>query len=195
MRIKTKLTLGVGLLFLLIIILSIVGVKYSYELKQDTENILEANYKTLEYSRNMLTSLEDGSDKSLKKFESNLRNQENNISEIGEKEVTEEIKNKFEAFIRNKKDSIIPGEIRKDILILMDLNMQAIQRKSEVAKATADKAVFWIAISGSMCFLIAFILLINLPSNIADPIKELTESIKKIASKKNTERVHFEIHS
>ena len=66
MRIKTKLTLGVGLLFLLIIILSIVGVKYSYELKQDTENILEANYKTLEYSRNMLTSLEDGSDKSLK---------------------------------------------------------------------------------------------------------------------------------
>jgi len=195
MRIKTKLTLGVGLLFLLIIILSIVGVKYSYELKQDTENILEANYKTLEYSRNMLTSLEDGSDKSLKKFESNLRNQENNISEIGEKEVTEEIKNKFEAFIRNKKDSIIPGEIRKDIFILMDLNMQAIQRKSEVAKATADKAVFWIAISGSMCFLIAFILLINLPSNIADPIKELTESIKKIASKKYTERVHFESHS
>jgi len=143
----------------------------------------------------MLTSLEDGSDKSLKKFESNLRNQENNISEIGEKEVTEEIKNKFEAFIRNKKDSIIPGEIRKDIFILMDLNMQAIQRKSEVAKATADKAVFWIAISGSMCFLIAFILLINLPSNIADPIKELTESIKKIASKKYTERVHFESHS
>ena len=93
MRIKTKLTLGVGLLFLLIIILSIVGVKYSYELKQDTENILEANYKTLEYSRNMLTSLEDSSDKSLKKFESNLHNQENNISEIGEKEVTEEIKN------------------------------------------------------------------------------------------------------
>ncbi len=195
MRIKTKLTLGVGLLFLLIIILSIVGVKYSYELKQDTENILEANYKTLEYSRNMLTSLEDGSDKSLKKFESNLHNQENNISEIGEKEVTEEIKNKFEAFIRNKKDSNIPGEIRKDIFILMDLNMQAIQRKSEVAKVTADNAVFWIAISGTMCFLIAFILLINLPSNIADPIKELTESIKKIASKKYTERVHFESHS
>jgi NtrC-family two-component system sensor histidine kinase KinB len=38
-------------------------------------------------------------------------------------------------------------------------------------------------------------ILINLPSNIANPIKELTESIKKIADKKYSERVHFESHS
>jgi NtrC-family two-component system sensor histidine kinase KinB len=30
--------------------------------------------------------------------------------------------------------------------------MQAIQRKSEVAKVTADKAVFWIAITGTFAF-------------------------------------------
>ncbi len=41
----------------------------------------------------------------------------------------------------------------------------------------------------------AFTLLINLPSNIANPIKELTESIKKIADKKYSQRVHFESHS
>lgn len=73
--------------------------------------------------------------------------------------------------------------------------MQAIQRKSEVAKTTADKALFWIAITGTTCFLIAFILVINLPSSIANPIKELTESIKQIASKNYSERVHFESHS
>ena len=195
MKIKTKLTLGVGLLFLLIILLSVVGATYSNKLKQDTENILVANYNTLEYSRHMLVSLEDGSEKANQKFEINLQNQEHNISEIGEKETTEDLRNNFEVYKQKKSDSLILGEIRKNIFTLMDLNMQAIQRKSEVAKETADKAVFWIALSGTMCFLIAFILLVNLPSNIANPIKQLSESIKQIAFKNYSERVHLESHS
>ncbi|MBK9716205.1 MAG: HAMP domain-containing protein [Saprospiraceae bacterium] len=195
MKIKTKLTLGVGLLFLLIILLSVVGATYSNKLKQDTENILVANYNTLEYSRLMLVSLEDRSEKAYQKFEINLQYQENNISEIGEKETTEDLRNNFEVYKHKKSDSLILGEIRKNIFTLMDLNMQAIQRKSEVAKETADKAVFWIALSGTMCFLIAFILLVNLPSNIANPIKQLSESIKQIASKNYSERVHLESHS
>lgn len=195
MKIKTKLTLGVGLLFLLIILLSVVGAKYSNELKKDTENILVANYQTLEYSRNMLVSLEDSSKKGLDKFELNLQSQEKNISEIGEKEATVELRSNFETFKRNASDKLILSALRKDIFKLMDMNMQAIQRKSEVAKATADKAVFWIAISGTLCFLIAFTLLVNLPSNIANPIKELTESIKQIADKNYAKRVHFESSS
>ncbi|MFZ1358372.1 MAG: ATP-binding protein, partial [Saprospiraceae bacterium] len=54
---------------------------------------------------------------------------------------------------------------------------------------------FWIVVTGTICFLIAFILLVNLPSNIANPIKELTESIKQIAAKNYSKRVHFESHS
>lgn len=73
--------------------------------------------------------------------------------------------------------------------------MQAIQRKSELAKRTADSAVLGIFITGTLCFLIAFVLLVNLPANIADPIKELTQSIQQIATKNYAERVHFESHS
>jgi signal transduction histidine kinase len=195
MKIKTKLTLGVGLLFILIILLSLVGARYINALKNDTENILVANYKSLEYSRNMLVSLETNSNKAAQKFENNLHKQEQNITEIGEKEATNEIRENFEKYKKNKLDSLVVGEIRTQIFKLMDLNMQAIQRKSIVAKSTANKAVFWIAITGSICFLIAFTLLINLPSNIANPIRELTASIKKIADKKYSERVRFESHS
>ena len=195
MRIKTKLTLGVGLLFFLIILLSVVGARYINALKNDTENILEANYNTLEYSRNMLAALEEHTNGSLKIFELNIQNQEKNITEIGEKEATEEIRDQFEIYKQNEADASIAGEIRKEIFKLMDLNMQAIQRKSEVAKTTAENAVFWIAISGTMCFIIAFTLLVNLPSSIANPLKELTESIEQIASKNYTERVHFESNS
>jgi NtrC-family two-component system sensor histidine kinase KinB len=54
MKIKTKLTLGVGLLFLMIIIVSIVGAFNINALKNDTENILTANYNSLEYCRTIL---------------------------------------------------------------------------------------------------------------------------------------------
>lgn len=195
MKIKTKLTLGVGLLFLLIILLSLVGAKYINELKADSENILVANYNSLQYSRNMLLALEEGSEKAWQTLETNLQNQEKNITEIGEEETTSKIRLNFEQFKSSNFDSSFYSNIRKDIFSLMDMNMQAIQRKSEIAKATANKAVSWIAIAGTLCFLIAFVLLINLPSNIANPIKEITESIKQIAAKNYSERVHFESHS
>ncbi len=195
MKIKTKLTLGVGLLFLMILLLSIVSARYMYELKADTENVLVDNYRTLEYSRNMLLSLETRAESSLKNFEVYLQRQESNLTEINEREVTRDLKKRFDTFLQNPSDSVIKSEIRKDIFKLMDMNMQSIQRKSEMAKETVNNAVFWIVISGTLCFLIAFTLLINLPSNIANPIKDLTESIKQIADKNYSERVHFESNS
>jgi two-component system, NtrC family, sensor histidine kinase KinB len=195
MKIKTKLTLGVGLLFVFIILLGVVGVGYINVLKSDTENILVANYNTLEYSRNMLSSLEVRNNISLTKFETNLQKQEANITEIGEKETTQDLRNYFEQFKSNQSDSTVLPSMRKEIYRLMELNMQGIQKKSDLASATAKTATLWISITATLCFLIAFVLLINLPSSIGNPIKELTESIKQIAAKKYSERVHFESHS
>lgn len=58
MTIKTKLYLGLGLLFTLIIIVATMSVFYINALKKDTKNILAANYNTLEYSRDMFISLD-----------------------------------------------------------------------------------------------------------------------------------------
>lgn len=195
MKIKTKIRLGIGLLFLLILLLSIVGTNYINKLKRDTENILKANYNSLLYSRNMLVALEDSSDQAIQLFESTLKNQESNISETGEKEATLELKRNLELLKNNKKDLSIQKKIREEIFKIMEMNMIAIQKKSEKAKETANNAVFWIVITGSLCFLIAFILLLNLPSNIAKTISKLTESIKQIAAKNYSERVHFEGNS
>lgn len=164
-------------------------------MRSDTENVLVDNYRTLEYSRNMLMALESEPKFQIQLFEENLLKQENNITEIHEHTVTQQLRGYFEDLKDNQNDSLVKSTIRKEIFQLMDINMQALQKKSEMAKRTADNAVFWIAISGSFCFIIAFILLINLPSNIANPIKELTESIKQIAAKNYSERVHFKGHS
>ena len=77
----------------------------------------------------------------------------------------------------------------------MKINLDAIKQKSDIAKKTAETSNFSIAIVGTLCFLIAFNLLVNLPNNIANPIKELTQSIKQIANKNYSERVHFTNHN
>jgi PAS domain S-box-containing protein len=198
MRIKTKLNLGVGLLFLMIIILALVSAFYIFLIKEDTENILKANYNTLEYSRNMLTSLDEidgNNDKAIVVFKDNLKKQIINVTEAGEDKVTNNLQESFDKLENNWNDQSVKNQIRQDIFAIMKLNMNAIKQKGDIAKQTAETANFSIAIVGTLCFLIAFNLLINLPNNIANPIKELTESIKQIANKNYSERVHFMNHN
>jgi PAS domain S-box-containing protein len=198
MKIKTKLNLSVGLLFLLIIILTLVSAFYVFLIKKDTENILKANYNTLEYSRSMLLSLDkinDDERKAIATFETNLDKQNKNVTEVGEENATLNLQKSFNVLKTNSTDEVLKSQIRQDIFEIMKLNMMAIKQKSDVAKHTAETANLWIAITGALCFLIAFNLLVNLPNNIANPIKELTESIKEIANKNYSERVHFMSHN
>lgn len=198
MRIKTKLNLGVGLLFLMIIILSLVSGYSVFLIKADTENILKANYNTLEYSRNMILSLDEikvSSDSKIHTFKEYLEKQTQNVTEPGEKEATANLEKSFAVLEKNGTNEAVKTQIRKDIFPIMKLNLDAIKQKSDIAKLTAENANLWIAIVGSLCFLIAFNLLVNLPNNIANPIKELTLSIKEIANKNYSERVHFTNHN
>lgn len=198
MKIKTKLTFGVGLLFLMIIALATISGWYVNELKKDTNNILVANYNTIQYSRSMLLALEDIEldNEALDVFQKYLDKQQLNMTEIGEVEATNLILKHFELLkTAGLKDTKLVSSIRKDITELMRLNMEAIERKSHIADDTAQHAIVIISFAGTLCFLVAFVLLINLPSNIANPIEELTRSIKEIAGQNYKKRVHFESHN
>lgn len=197
MKIKTKLNIGVGLLFIMIFVLSVLSGWYINQLKKDTNNILKANYNTLEYSRNMLLALEEINSDPLayQVFQKYLQKQQKNVTESGEKEATDNVSVHFEALKKDTGNVFLQSSIRKDIAELMKLNMNAIEHKSAVADSTAETAIMVISVTGMLCFIVAFILLVNLPSNIADPVKILTESIRQIANQNYKERVHFQSKS
>jgi len=193
MKLKTKLTLGVGLLFLLIVLLSVIGSVYINKLKSDTEKILTANYNSLEFSKNMLLALDNISTDStvaIADFRKNNKLQEKNLTEFGEREATQNLNMHFSSYLKAP-DIHKEKLIREDLAKIMSLNMKGIERKSDIAIITAENATFWIVSLGTVCFLIAFILLFNLPQTIAEPINQLTFSIKQIADKNYNERVHF----
>ncbi len=193
MKIKTKLTLGVGLLFLLIVLLATIGARQIWKLSEETKSILKANYNTLDYVRNMFSALDNlnADTTAIYFFQDNLAKQQKNITESGEKEATEKLRIDFEQLIKNPSNAELSVSIRKDLIEIMHLNMQAIQHKSKSAELTADEAIVWIGIAGALCFIIAFVLMVNMPGNIANPIRELTESIRQIAGRKYDQRVHF----
>ncbi|HIC8643191.1 ATP-binding protein [Elizabethkingia meningoseptica] len=193
MKLKTKLTLGVGLLFLLIVLLSVIGALYINKLKSDTEKILTANYNSLEYAKNMMLALDKidtDSARAVKSFEKNNVFQDKNLTEPGEKEASERLSIHFKDYLQNK-TAIREKQIRNDLATIMSLNMKAIERKSDIAIVTAGNATFWIVSLGTVCFMIAFTLLFNLPQTIAEPIRQLTSSIRQIADRNYHERVHF----
>lgn len=198
MKIKTKLNFGVGFLFIMIFSLSVLSGWYVYQLKKDTNNILKANYNTLLYSRNMILALEDmkkNPQVALFNFENNLKNQSKNITEVGEKEATQLVYQHYHQLRKDLENPHLVSSVRKDLTELMRLNMDAIERKSFIAEDTAQDAIVVISVVGTLCFIFAFILLVNLPSSIADPIKELTESTKQIANQNYKNRVHFQSNS
>lgn len=197
MKIKFKLTLAVGLLFIMIAALTVISAIYINRLSADAKNIIKDNYNSVSYSREMLIALNNNitNEQEKDRFIQNFEKEKQTITEIGEQELVDKINLKFEKLQANPNDSELLKNIRKEITDVMLLNMQAIQKKSAVAEETAKSSIVIISIVGTFCFLIAFTLLVNLPSNIANPISELTNSIKQIADKNYSERVHFESSS
>jgi len=193
MRIKTKLNIGVGILFLMILTLAALSGLYVTQLKRDTNNILAANYNTLQYARSMLLALEDVDQDTaaFNRFQLSLDKQKLNATEKGEDAVTAQLAQHFAQLKASPDDNSAISSMRRDLSELMRLNMEAIERKSDVADNTAENAILVISVTGTLCFMVAFILLVNLPSNIANPIRELTASIKEIAGQNYKKRVYF----
>ncbi|MCF0065283.1 ATP-binding protein [Dyadobacter chenwenxiniae] len=193
MKIKSKLRLGLGTLFCLILTLGLIAAKHVYTLKDDTENILADNYQTLDYVQHMLLALDEVKTNpgAWKAFDQNLKKQQRNVTEIGEAEATQKVQDHYDLLKASPRSDTLPVVVRRDLAALAKINMQAIQKKSDIAVGSVRSAIVGIVFTATLCFLIALTLLVNLPSNIANPIRELTESIKEIAAKNYSKRLHF----
>ena len=123
MALKTKLSMGLGFLFVIIFTLGGICSYYVGKLAHESDNILKNNYHSIVYAKNMLSGLDDietsinsimyssnhmaiKSDYYLKLFESgknlfdvNLKAANNNITETNEKEYVERLNHNYEMFL------------------------------------------------------------------------------------------------
>jgi len=211
--------LGLGFLFLIIFMLVGLCSYYVGGLGQESENILKANYDSIVYSRNMLSGLDDMktsmpidipdsgrvgtmSDYYLRLFESgknlfetNLKAENNNITEIHEKEYVERLNNEYDSFMKlclQMKNGLagnsmyfndfLPAceRLKQSINAIYDVNMQAVVRKSQLAKADSSKYINYMGIIGAICLLLAFAYLWYFPFYIFTSIRYLADRMIKL---------------
>jgi len=194
MSIKTKVALGVALLFTMIILVSGLGIYYLNDLASNSEKILKNNYETLEYTKGIIRnidSLRTDSATAMRRIEAYIHSQEQNVTEPGERELTSDLRIHIERLKNSGMADSTIVQIRSLCLAIQDTNMQAIVRKSAASQENAGNASTYLVVIGTICTLIAFTFIINFPGYIADPITQLTRSIQSIANKDYEERLHF----
>jgi len=119
-KLKSKITLGVVFLFLIIILLSVLGILFTNKLAEETKGTIVNNYTSVEYSFQMLSSLEDMhllqvnqlktnafddsvlissilNEKNI--FEKELDQETNNITETGESELVDQIHRNYRDYL------------------------------------------------------------------------------------------------
>lgn len=183
--IQTRLSLGVGLQFFIILVSVGVAIVAINLLTDDTRNILKANYETLGYCQGMVDALDDLQDtaKAIATFQENLDLQQRNVTEPGEQQLTLALAETFGEFAHRPYEIALQASLRQSLSAIMHTNMDAIAHKSEVALATAGRANVVMGTVGTAGLVFALILLINLPNSIAGPIRQFTASLQAIAQR------------
>jgi PAS domain S-box-containing protein len=193
MQLKTKLSLGMSFLFVVILTFGMLSVFYINRLSADSKRVLKNNYESLVYANNMLKALESFPSKNeLAVFEANLKKQEANITEAGERQATANLRTNFNELVLNLDDSANFTNIRQSIQLINDLNQVSILRKNEIAKHTAEDATLWLTIIFVVLSIITLTFVVNFPAIISKPIHALNEGIREITNKNYRKRVHIE---
>ncbi|MDB5086021.1 MAG: sensor histidine kinase [Mucilaginibacter sp.] len=200
MKIKNKLRLGFGFLFLIVLSFGVVAIFYIHEISDSAKVILKNNYESLSFAREMRTVLDENklplNNKAIKDFDRQLVLQEHNITEKGEAEATAGLRKAFNilqapgvanAAALDNAQYHARAQLRQIEL----LNMKAIVRKNERAQASVNKATVLLGLVGTFTFLVLFSFSVNFPGFIADPLKKLVDGIREISQKNYNQRLNF----
>jgi hypothetical protein len=219
MILKTKLSLGLGFLFMIILSLAVFCTYYVAQSSRDAENILKNNYDSIVYSRNMLSALDDMTtannntlsraartgalhdysrhlfEKGKTAFEKNLKDENNNITEIQEREYAQQLNSELEIYLRlcaqawngNGGSGSLAGDLtaagdklKHTVNSIYDLNLQAVVRKSQVAKKDTAHFMTAMALIATFCLLLALVYFLYFPFYISHTYSYLSTKMNEL---------------
>lgn len=200
MKVKNKLRLGFGFLFVVVLLFGIITLFYINEISSSAKVILKDNYESLNFTRDMRTVL-DEQDLPLNAqnaafFNTQLTKEEHNITETGEAGAVQNLRADF---VRLRDKTATAGQLkladrdaRKRLRDIERLNMHAIVLKNDKAHESVKHAGIFMGLAGTLMFLILFSFSVNFPGFISDPLNSLLEGIREIAQKNYKSRIHFD---
>lgn len=199
MKIKTKLRLGFGFLFVVIIFFGSVSLYYMSKISASSKVILKDNYESLKYTRAMRTILDENkhplSLNSINRFSKVLALEKSNVTEPGEAQAVSVLASSFSMLKASGADLATQQEalrkVHEQVGVLDDLNMGAILKKNDAAQRSIEQAAAYLVFMASICFLILFSFSLNFPDFVANPLRDFSEAIKAIGRKNYKQHIEF----
>jgi len=200
MKIKTKLRLGFGFLFVVVLLFGFISLYYMNQISVSAKVILKDNYETLSYTRDMRSILDQHelplSKGMITQFSRKLELEQGNVTEVGEGQAVNTIKAAFRVMtnpgIPQDQQKMALASIRTQLMRIDRLNMDAILRKNAAAQDAVEKASLYLVTAASFCFLVLFSFIVNFPGFVANPLREFSEAIKEIGRKNYKQRLRFD---
>ncbi|SEA62601.1 ATP-binding protein [Pedobacter hartonius] len=199
MKIKTKLRLGFGFLFVVVIFFGAISLYYMNKISVSSKVILKDNYESLRYARSMRTIIDENelplSETAALRFAGQLHMEQRNITEKGETMAVKALEDAFRLMtgksigLSLQKQALKTAQVQ--LRIIDELNMNAIVRKNDQAQQGVERAATYLITAASFCFIILFSFSVNFPGFVANPLREFSEAIKEISRKNYKQHLVF----
>lgn len=197
MKIKNKILVSFGFLFLMLLTLGIVGSYYVNQLGKDAAEILKENNRTLIYMQHIDNNLDmllqdillesDSLNQSyINNIEENLELQKANITEVGEKPFTGQLEDSFSKLLvaLNRDAENIPEhifEVKNITNQIYEINQEKILARNEKVTRTAEEVYLYITSISFSAIVIGFFFTIGMPRYLVKPIRKFNEAIQEIS--------------
>jgi len=211
-RIKTKMFVAIFAVFIISFIILMLNMGANQRIANYSQSLLKDNYPSVKYTFKMLDILDELNSNLihhklkaddnlsidtnfskdsifLSNFKQNLQMQQNNITEPGEKELTESLLKAFQKYENSisEKEYLKNIEsynekfesLRQYILSIHDLNIQLLESKNESIKSSSLRVQKNQERIGIGALVILSILIVTLPMLLIDPIDNLAARMMK----------------
>lgn len=193
MKLKTKLRLGIGFLFIILILFGAISLYQINRISESAALILKDNNHSLQYAKAMRLLIDQDSlksDASKTAFAKLLNQERQNITEAGEGNAVAELEKAY-GRLQQQTNANELANIKAAIYQIEDLNMQAIVSKSQQSERTVAQSTLYLGLAAFIFFLILFTFIVSFPGFIANPLAQLLEGIKEISLKNYKQRLHI----
>ena len=205
--IKSKITLGLGFLFLIILLLSGVGAYYLYQVSGSAEATLKDNYRSVAYAQGLHDALGDLRDAYLtggpaaeptaararEAFERNLAAEQRNITEPGEGQLADSVAAGFLQYLLvapTAADSRASyQQLRRQVSRVAALNLHAIEQQGQRTRQIATRTITVLGLVAALGILATFSFIFSFPDYVTKPVEELTARIRRLAAGDYSQRL------
>ncbi|MEK6481026.1 ATP-binding protein [Catalinimonas sp. 4WD22] len=210
MKIRTKLTLIFAAVFLVLLAVGGLGSYYLRWLAQDTEAIIQDNYRTLTYMHALDNTLDEllgqlnasptnetrkQVNTLLEEGRARLDLQQENITEMGENSLTSNLIRKYEQLqdrLTSNTTEIARTAIRSELVpLILDIKDQAAQiyevnedallKENEQAVETAHKVVLYMTILVGCTCVLGIFFTVGFPKVLTRPIKDFIWAVREVS--------------